>query len=320
METIKEFLDLIAARLTTGPLDEIAARHDDPFLMAMEVGAAEVFADAEEHLAFLRERRAAMAERGVVRVVPDLVATDIPEDGRFRAWVRWRHLTAEGRLEEESGSVLVLRSIPGGGLRVESAQFRRAPMQRKAAGTDGRGRETLFAQEVGAYASQARYARLVTIARTSPTLGRPEPGHRMPAPAEKPLRVTAFFERLGTLFSEGRLEEAADLWHFPSPIMIGSQIHLMRDREDYLAFVSGRREAGLARGLISISPLLAAVEIPRYGRLRVWMRWRATFVHGTMDDADGSVFYLSRSPQGVLAVEMLESIPRNMIEAARATA
>lgn len=134
-------------------------------------------------------------------------------------------------------------------------------------------------------------------------------------PVEKPLRVTAFFERLGTLFSEGRLEEVADLWHFPSPVMIGTQIHLLRDRNDYIAFVSARRDAGLAAGLISISPLLAAVEIPRYGRLRVWMRWRATFAHGVVDDADGSVFYLSRSPQGVLAVEMLESIPRHEIEA-----
>lgn len=137
----------------------------------------------------------------------------------------------------------------------------------------------------------------------------------MPSSVEKPLRVTAFFERMGELFSEGRLSELADLWHFPSPIMVGTQIRLMRDRADYIAYVAARREAGLARGLRSIAPLVAAVEIPRYGRLRVWMRWRATYADGsTVDDTDGSVFFLSRSPGGTFCVEMLETVSRALIE------
>jgi hypothetical protein len=142
----------------------------------------------------------------------------------------------------------------------------------------------------------------------------------MTTPAEKPLRVTAFFERMGLLFTEGRLEELAGLWHFPCPIMLDSQILLLRNRAGFLTHMTAQRDAALAQGPVTIVPLVSAVEIPRYGRLRVWMRWRTTSAQGVVDDQFGSVFYLSRSPQGVLCVEMIETSPRFTAQPTRATA
>lgn len=130
----------------------------------------------------------------------------------------------------------------------------------------------------------------------------------MRVPSPRPIGVTALFERLGECFVQGRLAEAAGFWSFPSPIMIDGHLEVMRRPSDLIAFMAAGRGVALAAGLVALRPLVVAIEMPRLGRLRVWLRWCYDFHDRTEEETHGSVYYMVRSSDGRLSIEMMDIV------------
>lgn len=132
------------------------------------------------------------------------------------------------------------------------------------------------------------------------------------------MTVSALFGRLGGLFVEGRLREMTAFWSFPCPIEMDGRLVVMRDPPELEDFFATRRAKAMEVGLTAFEPRISAIEMPRQGRFRVWMRWAHTFGNVCLLDENGSVYYLSRRPMGDLTIEMMDIVilPREAVLAA----
>ena len=125
----------------------------------------------------------------------------------------------------------------------------------------------------------------------------------------RPLGVTAFFGLLGEQFVQGRLEEMASHWAFPCPMEVDGQLVVMRSPEVFVTFLAERRRAALSRGLTAMMPRISAIEMPRKGRFRVWLRW--VFHYGSQADEEedhGMVYFMAAGPDGRLTIEMMDVV------------
>jgi hypothetical protein len=124
----------------------------------------------------------------------------------------------------------------------------------------------------------------------------------------RPLGVTAFFSHLGEQFVEGRLEEIADRWTFPCPVEVGGQLVVMREPKVFVAYLVEQRQVALSRGLTGMKPRVSAIEMPRNGRFRVWLRWMLQYGDHVEQMDDGVVYFMSAAPGGRLSVEMMDIV------------
>jgi hypothetical protein len=130
----------------------------------------------------------------------------------------------------------------------------------------------------------------------------------MEAASRRPLGVTAFFTLLSQRFVEGRLGEMAASWTFPCPIEINGQLVVMRSPEVLEAHLAKRRAASLAAGLVGMRPRISAIEMPRNGRFRVWLRWVLDFGDHVEEEDHGTVYFMTVSPGGRLTIEMMDVV------------
>ena len=130
----------------------------------------------------------------------------------------------------------------------------------------------------------------------------------MEARDRRPLGVTAFFGQLGEQFAQGRLEEMAGHWTFPCPIEVGGQLVVMRGPEVFVTYLAQRRAAAMARGLTAMTPRISAIEMPRNGRFRVWLRWVFRFGDHVEEEDHGMVYFMAAAPDGRLTIEMMDAV------------
>lgn len=121
------------------------------------------------------------------------------------------------------------------------------------------------------------------------------------------LGVTAFFGRLGDLFVADRLRELADLHALPCPVEADGEMRALRDLPEFLEFFAALRRRLLAGGAVEMRPHVCAIEVPRNGRFRVWLRWKRRFEDGRIEDIqdEAAVYYLAQGPRGRLLIEMM---------------
>jgi hypothetical protein len=130
----------------------------------------------------------------------------------------------------------------------------------------------------------------------------------MAAVSSKPLAVTPLFTRLGELFVEGRLSEITQHFAFPCPIETEDGLVVMRSPEVLEAFFARRRSSAMLAGMSRMIPRIAAIEMPRKGRFRVWLRWEYVLADICLPDEQGSIYYLTQKPWGGLVIEMIDSV------------
>ncbi|TNC52039.1 hypothetical protein FHG66_04370 [Rubellimicrobium rubrum] len=130
----------------------------------------------------------------------------------------------------------------------------------------------------------------------------------MAAASIRPLAVTPLFVRLGELFVKGRLDEMSRHFAFPCPIEIEGGLVVIRTPKVLEAFLATRRSSALLAGMTQMTPRIAAIEMPRKGRFRVWLRWEYIFEDVCLPDEYGSVYYLAQKPWGELMIEMVDSV------------
>lgn len=124
----------------------------------------------------------------------------------------------------------------------------------------------------------------------------------------RPLGVTAFFGLLGERFVAGQLAEMARSWSFPCPIEVDGQLVVMRSPEVLAAHLADLRAASLAKGLTAMTPRVAAVEMPRNGRFRVWLRWVLHYGDRVEEEGHGTLYFMATTPEGGLTIEMMDLV------------
>jgi hypothetical protein len=128
----------------------------------------------------------------------------------------------------------------------------------------------------------------------------------MVATDRRPLGVTAFFGLLGEAFAAGRLEEMARSWSFPCPIEVHGELVVMRGPEVLQAHLADLRAA--LQGLTGMTPRIAAIEMPRSGRFRVWLHWVLHFGDHVEEEDHGTVYFMASLPDGRLTIEMMDVV------------
>ncbi len=133
----------------------------------------------------------------------------------------------------------------------------------------------------------------------------------------RPLGVTAFFGLLGDQFVQGRLEDLASRWAFPCPLEVQGELVVMRSPEVFVTYLGQQRAAALARGLTAMTPRISAIEMPRQGRFRVWLRWVLHYGDHVEEEDHGMVYFVAAAPNGRLTIEMMDvvQLPSNLVSA-----
>lgn len=142
----------------------------------------------------------------------------------------------------------------------------------------------------------------------------------MLATERRPLRVTAFFGTMGEQFVAGRLHEFARPWTFPCPVETDGQLVVMRSSEALEAYLAERRRTLIAAGLTAMTPRVSAIEMPRKGRFRVWLRWTLHFGDQAEEENHGTVYFMAFQPDGRLTIEMMDIVQLPPITAAAQSA
>jgi len=126
--------------------------------------------------------------------------------------------------------------------------------------------------------------------------------------SSRPLAVTSFFTQLGALFVQGRFTEMAAFWSFPCPLEIGGDLVVMRDPAMLADHFAHQHVQARQDGLTAMIPRIAAIEMPRQGRFRVWLRWQYEFADLCVPDEAASLYYMARTSRGGLTIEMMDLV------------
>lgn len=78
----------------------------------------------QQGLALLRQE---LRKRHIIRLQPDISATELPRAGRFRVWVRWQEISADGA-GDRSSDVIYYCHQDAGTIRTEMLHYTRLSM------------------------------------------------------------------------------------------------------------------------------------------------------------------------------------------------
>jgi hypothetical protein len=120
------------------------------------------------------------------------------------------------------------------------------------------------------------------------------------------LRVSPFLDRLARLLSEGRTEDFARLHHFPVAYEAHGTLRVFLRPADLAQAVGDWRERQWGRGVREVVARVAAQDLGRSGRVRVWAEWTHRMADGTTESGGTDLLYLSHNERGGLAVEMID--------------
>lgn len=130
----------------------------------------------------------------------------------------------------------------------------------------------------------------------------------MHAMDRRPLGVTAFFGLLGEQFVQGRLEDMASRWTYPCPVEVGGRLVVMRSQEAFVGYLAEQRRLARTHGLTGMTPRISAIEMPRSGRFRVWLRWMLHYGDHVEEEDHGVVYFMVAKAGGRLSIEMMDIV------------
>jgi hypothetical protein len=108
--------------------------------------------------------------------------------------------------------------------------------------------------------------------------------------------ITAHLQTRSDLLLAGQYEELARYYLLPQAIYLGDSPWVLRDTADAVAAI-----ARLHRRV----PTVTALQLPRKGRFRAWVRWSEIATDPALNRASEMVYYFRETPNG-LKSEMVE--------------
>lgn len=107
------------------------------------------------------------------------------------------------------------------------------------------------------------------------------------------------------LLQEGRCRELSGLYLYPCPVYLSGIQHVMHGRKDMEQALSRLAQQLCRTGVVRMEATLAAVELPRQGRFRVWVNQRSLAADGSLVNRAAFVHYCRQTEAGVMT-EMAE--------------
>ncbi len=91
--------------------------------------------------------------------------------------------------------------------------------------------------------------------------------------ASMPVLATTLIHDHHRLMDEGRFADVMGNYEFPLAVEIDGALQVYPNEAAFLQAMLAFRAALLAAGITAIVPRIAAVELPRHGRFRIWVDW-----------------------------------------------
>lgn len=110
-----------AARLLAGDLHRIGEEYTFPLPIHFPNDLTIAF-DLEDSSTILAQRRAELMGRGIVALLPTVTAIELPRSGKFRVWIDWKEVTAQGDEIPGSSAIYYCRSVATG-LQTEMIEY-----------------------------------------------------------------------------------------------------------------------------------------------------------------------------------------------------
>jgi len=117
--------------------------------------------------------------------------------------------------------------------------------------------------------------------------------------------ITEHLQRRGDLLLSGRYEELSRLYLLPQALYLSDSPWVLRDTADVVAAMGRLHQMLRERQILSCIPTVMAMQLPRKGRFRAWVRWSEYSADPSQNGSSEVVYYFRETPNG-LKTEMLE--------------
>lgn len=111
----------------------------------------------------------------------------------------------------------------------------------------------------------------------------------------------------------GRYDEIVVGYRFPLPVFLGSSRVIVRSPEEAKAMLVLQRAAYLERGVVTLTPFVTAMDLPRAGRFRVWVDWQEKTLPIEETHVSSAVYFCRANLSG-LQIEMVDYTRLSMPE------
>lgn len=118
-------------------------------------------------------------------------------------------------------------------------------------------------------------------------------------------RLDALMQWRADLLMAGRLEDLAREYLYPLVLYLDERQLVLRDAEALSEVLARLRAAQQAQGVRLLQSQVTAVDLPRHGRFRVWVRYRSLGASGRPIMTSDAILYCRDMPDGVKS-EMVE--------------
>jgi hypothetical protein len=117
--------------------------------------------------------------------------------------------------------------------------------------------------------------------------------------------ITEHLQRRGDLLLSGQYEELSRLFMLPQALYLSDTPWVLRDTADVVAAMGRLHQMLRGRQVNRRVPKVTALQLPRQGRFRAWVRWSEYSADPAQNRTSEVVYYFRETPSG-LKTEMLE--------------
>lgn len=107
------------------------------------------------------------------------------------------------------------------------------------------------------------------------------------------------------LLLSGRYQELSQLYLLPQALYLSGNPWVLRNTADTVAAMACLHQMLRDRQILSRTPVIKAVELPRQGRFRAWVRWDEGSAEPAQSRTSEMVYYFRETPDGP-RTEMVE--------------
>jgi hypothetical protein len=118
-------------------------------------------------------------------------------------------------------------------------------------------------------------------------------------------KVARLMQWRSDLLMSGRYEDLAREYLFPLALYLNEQQLIVQSAEDLMLIMAKLQAARRQQGIATVKSDLIAMDLPRHGRFRVWVRHYEMNAVGAVVTLSDAIHYCCETPRG-LQSEMAE--------------
>lgn len=115
-------------------------------------------------------------------------------------------------------------------------------------------------------------------------------------------KVSALMQWRSDLLFAGRYEDLAQEYRLPLVLYLKERPMVIHDTDQLVAVMAQLQASRRQRGIASVRSEVTAMDLPRNGRFRVWVRHHEIDVKGRVVTQSDSVQYCCETVQGIKGV------------------